>query len=298
MFIDNVRLSLFLLLVSALLISSCGQPSDAADNIEGMNGTITISGAWALYPMMVRWAEEFQVQNPQVKFDISAGGAGKGMADALANAVDIGMVSREVYPEEIAKGAFWVSVAKDAVFATISEKNPVWEDLHQKGLDQSTLTAIFITGEMTTWGEVVDRPDGKKQEDLLGIGIYGDPGLLDAVIKDPLSIGYNNLNYAYDQDTGRTVAGAHVVPLDVNGNGMADPDEIYDTKDKAVEAVATSLYPSPPARDLNLVTRGQPIGLEHDFIVWILTEGQQYLSEAGYIALPQDRINSEIDKLD
>jgi phosphate transport system substrate-binding protein len=322
MFIDNVRLSLFLLLVSALLISSCGQPSDAADNIEGMNGTITISGAWALYPMMVRWAEEFQVQNPQVKFDISAGGAGKGMADALANAVDIGMVSREVYPEEIAKGAFWVSVAKDAVFATISEKNPVWDDLHQKGLDQSTLTAIFITGEMTTWGEVVDRPDvkdpihvftrsdaagapatwaeflGKKQEDLLGIGIYGDPGLLDAVIKDPLSIGYNNLNYAYDQDTGRTVAGARVVPLDINGNGMADPDEIYDTKDKAVEAVATSLYPSPPARDLNLVTRGQPIGLEHDFIVWILTEGQQYLSEAGYIALPQDRINSEIDKLD
>ncbi len=322
MFIDNVRSSLFPLLVSALLISSCGQPSDAADNTEGMNGTITISGAWALYPMMVRWAEEFQVQNPQVKFDISAGGAGKGMADALANAVDIGMVSREVYPEEMAKGAFWVSVAKDAVFATVSEKNPVWEDLHQKGLDQSTLTAIFITGEMTTWGEVVDRPDvkdpihvftrsdaagapatwaeflGKKQEDLLGIGIYGDPGLLDAVIKDPLSIGYNNLNYAYDQDTGRPVAGARVVPLDINGNGMADPDEIYDTKDKAVQAVATSLYPSPPARDLNLVTRGQPSGLEHDFIVWILTEGQQYLSEAGYIALPQDRINSEMDKLD
>ena len=38
------------------------------------------------------------------------------MADALANAVDIGMVSREIYPVEEEKGAFWVPVAKDAVF--------------------------------------------------------------------------------------------------------------------------------------------------------------------------------------
>ena len=82
---------------------------------------------------MVRWGEEFQKLHPDVRFDISAGGAGKGMADALANAVDIGMVSREVYPEEVEKGAFWVSVTKDAVFPTVSEENPVWEDLRQEG---------------------------------------------------------------------------------------------------------------------------------------------------------------------
>ena len=52
-----------------------------------------------------------------------------------------------------------------------------------------------------------------------------------------------------------------MVPIDVNGNGQADPDEIYDTKDQAVNAVATGRYPSPPARDLNLVTRGKPAGL-------------------------------------
>ena len=37
------------------------------------------------------------------------------MADALSRAADIGMVSREVSPEEAKKGAWWVSVAKDAV---------------------------------------------------------------------------------------------------------------------------------------------------------------------------------------
>ncbi len=305
-----------------LLLASCEQTSNKDVDEGSPQGTITVSGAWALYPLMVQWADAFQVQYPSVRFDISAGGAGKGMTDALANAVDIGMVSRQVYHEEIEKGAFWLSVAKDAVFATTSEANPVWEDLRRQGLNQETLIRIFITGEITTWGQAVDRPEvsepihvytrsdaagapatwaeylGKRQEDLLGIGVYGDPGLLDAVIKDPLSIGYNNLNYAYDQETGRSVTGSLVVPIDINNNGQADPEEIYGTKEQAVRAVAASVYPSPPARDLNLVTHGQPSGLVLLFIDWILTEGQQYVGEAGYIALTEERINAELDKLD
>ena len=73
-----------------------------------LKGRITFSGAWALYPMTVRWAEEFQKIHPAVKMDIGAGGAGKGMADCLAGVVDIGMVSREIYAEEVKKGAWWV----------------------------------------------------------------------------------------------------------------------------------------------------------------------------------------------
>jgi phosphate transport system substrate-binding protein len=300
--------------------SSAGQQAIQAG--DKLSGTITVSGAFALYPMMVNWGDEFQKVYPDVKFDISAGGAGKGMADVLANAVDIGMVSRAIYPEEIDKGAFWVPVVKDAVFITVNEKNPVWADLQQTGVTKETFAGIYITGEITTWGQVVGRPEvtdpihiftrsdacgaadtwalylGKKQEDLLGVAVYGDPGLLDAVVKDPLAIGYNNLNYAYDMNTGLPVAGSQVVSIDVNGNGQTDPDEIYDTKDKAVNAVASGFYPSPPARDLNLVTNGQPTGLTAAFVKWVLTDGQQFVGAAGYIALPQDKLNEGLNKLD
>ena len=246
----RIKKVLLTLLTLALLITAVGCGPSTGESIassEGrLQGTITVSGAWALYPLMVRWGEEFQKLHPDVRFDISAGGAGKGMADALANAVDIGMVSREIYPEEVEKGAFWVSVTKDAVFPTVNAENPVWEDLHGKGVSQETFIGIFITGEITTWGQVVGRPEvtdpihvftrsdacgaaatwaeylGKAQEDLLGIAVYGDPGLLDAVIKDPLGIGFNNLNYAFDMETGMPVAGARVVPIDVDGNGQAD----------------------------------------------------------------------------
>ena len=322
----RIKKALLTLLTLALLIPAAGCGPSASEppaSSEGrLEGTITVSGAWALYPLMVRWGEEFQKIHPDVRFDISAGGAGKGMADALADAVDIGMVSREIYPAEVEKGAFWVAVTKDAVFPTVNEENPVWEDLHRKGVSQETFVGIFVTGEITTWGQVVGRPEvtdlihiftrsdacgaaatwakylGKAQEDLLGIAVYGDPGLLDAVIKDPLAIGFNNLNFAFDMDTGQPVDGVRVVSVDVDGNDRADPDEIYDTKEQAVDAVATGRYPSPPARDLNLVTQGQPSGLAKTFMAWVLTDGQDFVGEAGYTALPKVKLDEELKKLD
>jgi len=311
-----------LVLILALLVSGCGQSAGSTQNAGELKGTITISGAWALYPMMIRWGEEFQKVHPDVKFDISAGGAGKGMADALAGAVDIGMVSREVYPEEIEKGAFWVSVTKDAVFCTINEQNPVWEDLRQQGISRESLIGIFVTGEITTWGQVVGQPEvtdpihvftrsdacgaaatwasylGKNQEDLMGVGVYGDPGVLEAVIRDTLGIGFNNLNYVFDFETGEPVAGARVMSLDLDGNGQVEPEEAYDTKAQAINAVAEGRYPSPPARDLNLVTKDETNELIKTFIRWILTDGQAYVPEVGYIPLTQQQLNQELKRLD
>ena len=65
---------------------------------------------------------------------------------------------------------------------------------------------------------------GKKQEDLLGIGVFGDPGLNEAVRKDALGIGFNNINYAYDATTLKPMAGTAILPIDLNDNGKIDAD--------------------------------------------------------------------------
>ena len=314
------RLTLVITLAIVLLTSACS-PKATSSGSGDMKGTLTISGAFALYPMMTRWAEEYQKVYPGVQFDISAGGAGKGMADALSSAVDIGMVSRDVTAEEEAKGAYWIAVTKDAVFPVVNTQNPVLTDLMKTGLSQEAFTGIFITGDIKTWGQAIGKPEitdeihvytrsdacgaadtwakylGSKQEDLLGVGVFGDPGLLDAVVTDPLGIGYNNLNYAYDMASGEAVKGAAILPIDVNGNGQIDPDEVLTTKGKAVAAVADGKYPSPPARVENLVTKGKPEGLTQAFIQWILTDGQKYLEEAGYIPLPSDQMDASLQKV-
>lgn len=286
-----------------------------------LEGTIRVSGAWALYPMMVKWTEEYQKIQAKVKIEVSAGGAGKGMADALAGLVDIGMVSRDVYPEEIEKGAYFVTVTKDAVVATVNKDNPVLNDLLRKGVTRDTFYNIYIAGNVTTWGQVVGKPNvtdviqvytrsdaagapetwakylGKRQEDLLGIGVYGDPGLLEAVGKDRLGIGFNNIGYAYDMKSKLQVQ--RVVPIDINENGQIDPEEgFYSTKDEIVEAIGRGMYPSPPARDLHVVTKSKFAGVTKEFVKWILTDGQEYVEEAGYVPLPRDVIDEQLKKLE
>jgi len=289
---------------------------------ERVKGNISISGAFALYPMAVRWAEEFRKIYPEVRIDISAGGAGKGITDALTNMVDIGMVSREIYPEELKRGAYPVAVTKDAVVAVINVSNPVIGEIMSKGLRRETGNSIWITGMYKTWSQafgskgpmpihVYTRSDacgaaevwakyyGKKQEDLLGSGVYGDPGLALAVKKDPLGIGYNNIGYAYDSKTKKQISGLRVVPLDINGDGKITPDEnFYDSMDKLINAIAEGKFPSPPARELYLVTNGKPQKeVVKKFLLWILTEGQKFVNEAGYISLSKESISKEVKKL-
>ena len=104
---------LSLVVVGMLALSACGSPATAtpavptaaqptaapvatstvaAPTAQPLSGTINISGAFALYPMMTVWAAEYTKLNPGVQFNVQAGGARKGMTDTLAGAVDIGMV--------------------------------------------------------------------------------------------------------------------------------------------------------------------------------------------------------------
>lgn len=315
-----MRKLLSIILITLLVGTLLPLGASAAEN-QSLKGTVTLSGAWALYPLAVKWGEEFQKIYPDVKIEVSAGGAGKGMADALGGLVDIGMVSRGINKSETEKGAYPIGVAKDAVIGTINSKNPVLKDIQSKGITKETFTAIFINGSIKTWGEVVGKPEikdeihvytrsdaagapetwakylGGKQDNLKGIGVYGDPGLLAAVQKDPLGIGFNNYNYAFENETGKTVSGVEVAPFDVNGNMAVDSDEDISTKEKVISAIKKGVFPHPPARVEYFVTKGKPSGVMAEFIKWTLTDGQKFVSETGYVELSKDQLDAELKKV-
>ncbi len=306
---------IFLFLISAVYFFPLNRPCLA--NQEKLRGRVTISGAWALYPLVVRWAEEFQKLYPSVKIDIQAGGAGKGVADVLSGAADLGMVSRELHPEEMRRGARALAVARDAVVVTISERQPYLNILRRRGLSREVLRDIWITEKIKTWGEALGisskepihlytRSDacgagetwaaflGGQQEDLKGTGVYGDPGVAEAVRRDPLGLGYNNLNFAYDPQTLLPVKGLVILPLDFNNNGQIDPEEnATANRSQMVAAIKEGRYPSPPARDLYLVTRGEPSSsLVRTFLDYVLGEGQKLVPEAGYIQVSEAAIEA------
>jgi phosphate transport system substrate-binding protein len=309
--------------ITTLFFSCSSRDSKSVRKADGtIKGTISISGAFALYPMAVLWAEEFNKIHPEVRIDISAGGAGKGMTDALSQMVDLGMFSREVTEPEQIKGAWWVAVAKDAVVATYNPASTSAELIQTKGISREMLIDIYVKGTMKTWGDLYSTSDntrlnaytrsdacgaaemwgkflGSNQESLKGVGVFGDPGIADAVKNDKTALGYNNVNYAYDMNTRKPYDGIAVVPLDLNNDGTISSDEdFYGSLDDIMEAIASGKYPSPPARDLYFVSKGKPKNIAVlAFLEWIVTEGQKYVHKAGYVNLTEEKVTSDLQKL-
>lgn len=303
-----------------LLLCSCG--GSQKNDSSRLKGEITVSGAFALYPLMVKWADEFCKIYPDVRIDVSAGGAGKGMTDVLSGMADIAMVSREINQEEIRKGAWHISVAKDAVLPTVNASHPDFEIIRKAGIGREQLTRLYMNGKKTNWDQLISgcgnhpvhvytRSDacgaaeiwakflGGNQEDLQGTGVFGDPGIADAVARDVYGMGYNNVAFVYDINTRKTIKGIAVLPLDLNGDGQIAQDEnFYQSLDSLMQAIRLGIYPSPPARELYLVCRNKPEQhLLHEFLYWILTDGQQYVEEAGYVKLSMETLSSELKKI-
>ncbi|WP_313263277.1 PstS family phosphate ABC transporter substrate-binding protein [Sphingobacterium sp.] len=305
------------------IISCAPKVKNGYSKERGFEGNISLSGAFALYPLAVVWSEDFKKIHPHVRFNISAGGAGKGIADVLTGMVDIGMVSRDLHEQEVKKGAVPIVVAKDAVICTINPGNPNYQAILKRGLSREELSDIFISRKFKTWKQidprftadpinVYVRSDaagaaetwakffGHKQEDLQGIGIFGDPGIAQAIKDDIHGIGFNNINYVYNLKTNKVFDRIDVVPLDLNKNGQIENEErFYHTLSELTEAVAAGRYPAPPSRELTFVTRHKTESLLlKEFISFVLQkQAQSQLLENGYVPLNETLIKEELNKL-
>ncbi len=237
--------------------------------------------------------------------------------------VDIGLVSRDLHPIEIEKGALPVIVANDAVIGTLNSKHPNIAALLTRGLSQDELKGIFVTGKIKKWSdldpsfvnkniEVYIRSDaagaaetwakylGATQEELKGIGIFGDPGLAQAIKDNPLAIGFNNINYVFDLETKRTTANIIALPLDINSNHKIDAQENFYTElDSLTNAVATGKYPSPPSRELMFVlNKEHQSKLLEEFVRFVMTDKQQaYLLDNGFVPINKELNKKENEKL-
>jgi phosphate transport system substrate-binding protein len=196
----------------------------------------------------------------------------------------------------------------------VSDKNPALADLLKKGVKKQTWIDIYISGIIATWDGVVGRKvnkpihvytrsdscgaaaswakytGNKKQEDLRVVGVYGDPGLLEAAKRDIVGIGYSNFSYVFTRE-GTVVKGAKLVPIDSNENGIADPDEIYNDRETAIKAIRAGRYPA--TRKNYFFVKGKPKGLVKKFVEFTLSdEGAKIVDEVG-TSLPLTKAERE-----
>ena len=301
----NIKIIIPLAFLVLLTAGGCGG-GRAVQTEE--SETIIISGAFGLYPMVMIWADKFMEIHPDVMFEISPGGAGKGMIDVMVGITNIAMLSRPLTENEVSQGAVIFPVAKDAVVAIVSADNPFLEKIMARGISSESARKIWIDKSITTWGQFLNinnntplkpysrfdaggGPDtwaawfGAKHIDMAGKKVFGDTRMLPAVAKDKNAIGFISMTWPYDKTTGALTNGVVVLPVDINGDGHIDAEENNSgDREQIVAAIKAGIYPAPPSRELYLVTNGVPTNpTVIEFIKFVLTEGQKYNLPAGFV---------------
>ena len=255
----------------------------------GQKQTIKISGSTTVLPIVQKAADQYMATHPDADIQVSGGGSGVGIQMIGAKTVDIGMSSREVTKDEMAKNPKFVvtTVAQDGIAVIV---NPV-NTIQYITLDQ--IKDIYL-GKITKWTEISGAgvPNTNNQiviigrDSASGTRVYFDETLLlkatptnkmleknsngavlQTVAQTPGSIGYVSIGFVSKD--------VKALPVWYNAQKIVAP---------TLENVKTKTYPV--SRDLYVITNGPASGLSSDFIKYILSpEGQKIVADEGYVTL-------------
>lgn len=319
---------IIVLLISAVLLTSCKPgktESDKASKAEtktSLSGNFTIGGAYALYPLVKKWSDDFMKIHPDVKITVAGTGTGEGIDDLVGKKIQLAMVSRPLTDEELADSIWVIPVAKEGVAPIVNQKNPYIKRILQRGITPDKLIRLFTVKEPVTWGELLDtiskekavvytRSDEsgaaviwanflwKESKDLVGKGVAGDEEMIKSVQTDKFAIGYCNFSYAFAPGTGERITDIQVLPIDLDFDKSIDKKEIpFSNINKAHRGLWLGYYPKNLTRELTFGSLGKPSDPAIiEFITYTLTKGQPEVGSSGFCELNDIYIENAIARL-
>ncbi len=110
---------------------------------SGKEGKITLAGSTSVSPVMEKLTEKYKELNPGVTIEIQQTGSSAGIESAIEGACDIGMSSRELKEEELAK-LQEIEIAMDGICVIVNLNSEV-DNLTAEQIKQ------IYTGEITQW---------------------------------------------------------------------------------------------------------------------------------------------------
>lgn len=250
---------------------------------------ITIKGSDTMVILVQKWTELYPGKGSgasSIEFQVTGGGSGTGIAALLNGTTDICSSSRPIKPKEVAMlrekynyRGMEVRIARDGLSVYVNAKNPV------RSLTMEQVRLIF-TGKIRNWKDVggpnapiilYSRENSSgtyeffkehvlKKQDFAPQAQHmaGTAALINAVSKDPNSIGFGGAAYL-----------AGVTALGISVDASTAP---------VSPSKATILDGSYPiSRFLYFYLNKRPSGSIKKFIDWVISpEGQAVVSDVGY----------------
>ena len=156
--------------VVAILVTACGGGSGDAGS-SALSGTVQIDGSSTVFPIAEAVAEEFQLENPNVRVTVGFSGSGGGFKRFCAGETDISNASRPINGSEAA--------ACGAAGIEFTELSVAWDGLSVVVNPANSFVTCLTTSELgRIWGPgstVRNWSDVRPQWPAEGIRLYG-PG--------------------------------------------------------------------------------------------------------------------------
>lgn len=296
------------LLSLGLLGAACGEATGTGTGTgasgDALSGSITIDGSSTVFPIAQAAAEDFQIENPDVKISVGFAGTGGGFEVFCAGDTQISNASRAIEEDEAACldeagiGYTEFQVGVDGL-AIVTNPATDWVDC----ITLEELNAIYAPGsKITKWSEVnPEWPD-------TGIKLYGpDPDsgtydyfaeevadpeadepatrddmtqsaddniLVQGVEGDQASLGY--FGFAYFQEN---AAALKALQVDNGESGCVEPN---------AETVKANEYPL--SRPLYFYVANDVMGSPEvaAFVEYWVTNAAGYATAVGYVEAPEE----------
>ncbi len=298
------------------------QINSLAGSRSELSGSFTVSGAYALYPMVRKWSDDFMKMHPSVRVVVGSGGTEQGIADLQGKKSQLAMISRPLTDEEYGAGIWTLPVAKDGVAVIMNQKNPYFKRILNQGLSPEELLRVFTSDKPVTWGELLDTTGkekvavfkrveesgasdvfanflNKESTDLKGTMVISDEEMIKSVQDNPLAIGFSNFSYAFEITSGERRKDIQIIPADLDYDNKIDSKELpFSNLDKAHRGLWLGLYPKNLCRELLIGSEGKPTDRAViEFLKYILTEGQNEIKTFGLCELNDVYVSYALDKL-
>lgn len=309
--LNNTKLSSALLLGTALMFSACGGDNASGEADGNLTGSIQIDGSSTVYPITEAVAEEYRAEAPDVKVTVGVSGTGGGMKKFTRGDIDIVNASRQISQEEAeqvkANNIEYVEleVAYDGLTVVVHPENNWVKDITVAELKKIWEPAA--QGTIMKWNQI--RPEWPDREiHLYGAGVESgtydyfteaivgkshssrgdytasedDNVLVQGVSTDPNALGF--FGYAYYEENQNKLK---AVPVD-NGKGAILP---------SLETVKDGSY-APLSRPLYIYVNSKAANRPEvvDFVNFYLESAPELSKEVGYIPLPADKYEEQIEK--
>lgn len=273
----------------ALVLTTVAPVTTTVAVSTGPKQTIKISGSTTVLPIVQKAADQYMAAHPDADIKVSGGGSGVGIQAIGARTVDIGLSSREVTKDEMAKypGFVVTTVAQDGIAVIVNPANKI------QYITFEQVKGIYL-GTITKWTQITGANVPGTNNQIVIIGrdsasgtrtYFDETVLLKATPTDKML--EKNSNGAVVQTLAQTPGSIGYVSIGfVSKDVKALP--IWYNAQKIVapttDNVKTRTYPI--SRDLYVITNGQPSGLTGDFIKYILgPEGQKIVADEGYVTI-------------